>query len=169
MAMMSFQARPSLVHELSPELTEAVSIIVQECLHRARRWPAPPQWEFTDWLRLVAAQAERAAVEALAKYDAGLDDSPASFLVCQVMARLLVRYQCEWLHAGRLPEVTMGQDETHADCFSFFTAGPESRAWGTREEFMDVICQVRELDQRITKELSRKGPGGGRQLESRAD
>lgn len=159
MTMMSCQASPSPGNALSPELTEAVSIIVQECLHRARRWLTPPQWEFADWLSEVAAQAERAAVEALAKFDAEIDNSPASFLVCQVMARLLVRHRREWLHAGRFVEITLGSGETHADCCSSFTAKPESGAWGTHEDFIDVICQVRELDQRVAEELLWQGPG----------
>ncbi len=159
MALMPCPARPSLIHGLSSELTEAVNIIVQECLHRARRWPTPPQWEFADWFREVASQAERALVEALAKYDAELDNSPASFLVCQVMARLLVRYQREWLHAGRLAEIFSTPDQTHAGCCSSFPARPENGAWGTHQDFIDVICQVRDLDERIAAELLWQGPG----------
>jgi hypothetical protein len=159
MTLMLCQARPSLTHGPSPVMTEALSIIVQECLHRARRWPTPPQWEFADWLRELAAQAERAAVEALAKPDAEAGSSPSSFLVCQVMARLLVRHRREWLHAGHLAEITFWPDETHADCCSFFIAGPESGTWGTHEDFIDVMCQVRELDPLVASELSWQGPG----------
>jgi len=157
MTLRSCQARPYLTRGLSPELTEAVSIIAQECLYRARRWPTPPQWELDDWLRDVAAQAERAAVEALEKYDPELNSSPASFLVCHVMARLLVRHQREWLRAGRWNEITLGADETHSDCCSSLGAGfpdaPQSGAWATHEDFIHVIGQVRELNQRIADEF----------------
>jgi hypothetical protein len=76
------------------------------------------------------------------------------------MARVLVRYQREWLHAGRMAEITSGSEETHADCCSSFPAGPESSAWGTHEDFIDVICQVRELDQRIAEQLLCNGLAG---------